>query len=84
MKESGENIRKDVLGYRVKGKFYQQSLLGEGNIKYWLTPLPPFPPPSSCKPFLSKQLTIFKLQKQVNILSLREHDSFFGKSPLRP
>ena len=49
----------------------------------WL-PFPLPPPPSSCKPFLSKQLTIFKLQKQVNILSLREHDSFFGKSPLRP
>ena len=77
MKESGENIHKDVLGQRVKGKFYQQSSLGEGTpakiSSVWLTPPPPPPPPPVCF-FLSKQLTIFRLRKQVNTLSLIECD----------
>lgn len=50
----------------------------------WL-PLPPplSPPPPVCF-FLSKQLTIFRLQKQVITLSLIECDPLFGKSQLRP
>ena len=42
-----------------------------------------FPPPPVCF-FLSKQLTIFRLRKQVNTLSLIECDPLFGKSQLRP
>lgn len=50
----------------------------------WL-PLPPLSPPPSCMLFfLSKQLTIFRLQKQVITLSLIECDPLFGKSQLRP
>ena len=78
MKESGENIHKDVLGQRFKGKFYQQSSLGEGTPAYMEglvdSPSPPFPPPSPVCFFLSKQLTIFRLRKQVNTLSLIECD----------
>ena len=49
----------------------------------WLPLPPPFPPPPVCF-FLSKQLTIFRLRKQVNTLSLIECDPLFGKSQLRP
>ena len=49
----------------------------------WLPLPPPFPPSPVCF-FLSKQLTIFRLQKQVNTLSLIECDPLFGKSQLRP
>ena len=66
-------------------------LWGKGHLhiwRVWLTPTPPpFPPlspPPSCMLFLSKQLTIFRLQKQVNTLSLIECDPLFGKSQLRP
>ena len=65
-------------------------LWGKGHLhiwRVWLTPppplSPPFPPPPVCF-FLSKQLTIFRLQKQVNTLSLIECDPLFGKSQLRP
>lgn len=49
----------------------------------WLPLPPPFPPSPVCF-FLSKQLTIFRLRKQVNTLSLIECDPLFGKSQLRP
>ena len=76
MKESGENIHKDVLGQMVKGKFYQQSL-GEGTPAYMeglvdSSSPPPFSPPPSC------------MLKQVITLSLIECDPLFGKSQLRP
>lgn len=50
----------------------------------WLPLPPPFPPPPPVCFFLSKQLTIFRLQKQVITLSLIECDPLFGKSQLRP
>ena len=50
----------------------------------WLPLPPPFPPPPPVCFFLSKQLTIFRLRKQVNTLSLIECDPLFGKSQLRP
>lgn len=63
-------------------------LWGKGHLhiwRVWLTPPPPpFPPPPPVCFFLSKQLTIFRLRKQVNTLSLIECDPLFGKSQLRP
>ena len=64
-------------------------LWGKGHLqKYhqfgWLPLPPPFPPPLLYAFFLSKQLTIFRLRKQVNTLSLIECDPLFGKSQLRP
>ena len=63
-------------------------LWGKGHLhiwRIWLTPPPPPPlSPPSCMLFLSKQLTIFRLRKQVNTLSLIECDPLFGKFQLRP
>ena len=50
----------------------------------WLPLPPPLPSPPPVCFFLSKQLTIFRLRKQVNTLSLIECDPLFGKSQLRP
>ena len=62
-------------------------LWGKGHLhiwRVWLTPPPPPSLPPSCMLFLSKQLTIFRLRKQVNTLSLIECNPLFGKSQLRP
>ena len=63
----------------VKGKFYQQSSLGEGTPAYMEglvdSSSPPFLPPLSPPPLLLKQ---------VITLSLIECDPLFGKSQLRP